>query len=220
MIERRHPRPLVRLGILRSPKLVHANIAAAAMFGGYSAFQFVVTLYVQNSLGWSPLGMSMAFLPTGLLVIASATRMESVLDRFNTTVLIFFGLLAFICAYALFLRTSPSMSYANFMLPTMLLLGVGFALCFPSVNAQATKGVADHEQGLASGLLNTSLQIGGATVLAVVSAILSGSGSTVVHHQLLPGMMKAIAVVVGISFCALLLTAVFLLWERRTVRSR
>ncbi|MDQ1717247.1 MAG: hypothetical protein QOE89_1200, partial [Pseudonocardiales bacterium] len=50
-IERRHPRPLVRLGILRSSSLVHANVAAASMFGGYVAFQFVVTLYVQNSLG-------------------------------------------------------------------------------------------------------------------------------------------------------------------------
>src|SRR5947209_6994221 len=61
-IERRHPRPLVRLGILRSRTLVHANLAAAAMFGGYSAFQFVVTLYVQNSLGWSPLSMALGFL--------------------------------------------------------------------------------------------------------------------------------------------------------------
>jgi MFS family permease len=215
LVELRHPRPLVRLGILRSRALVHANLSAAAMFGSYSAFQFVVTLYVQNSLGWSPLGMAMAFLPTGLLVVASSTRMQLVLDRFDTTWLIFVGLLAFIGAYALFLRTDPSMSYADFMLPTMLLLGVGFALCFPAVNAQATKGVADHEQGLASGLLNTSLQIGGAVVLAVVSAIMSSAGSADVHHALLPGMTAAIAVVVGISTVALVLTAGYLVWARR-----
>jgi len=207
LAERRHPRPLVRLGILRSRALVHANISAAAMFGGYTAFQFVVTLYVQDSLGWSPIGMALAFLPTGLLVVLSSTRMETVLARVDTVWLIFFGLLAFIGGYALFLRAEPSMSYADFMLPTMLLLGVGFALCFPAVNAQATKGVANHEQGLASGLLNTSLQIGGAIVLAVVSAILSSSGSADVHHKLLPGMTTAIAVPVGISLVALLLTA-------------
>jgi MFS family permease len=215
LIELRHPRPLVRLGILRSSALVHANLSAAAMFGGYSAFQFVVTLYVQNSLGWSPLSMAMAFLPTGVLVVLSSTRMEAVLDRVSTTWLIFFGLLAFIGAYGWFLRTEPSMSYANFMLPTMLLLGVGFALCFPAVNAQATKGVADHEQGLASGLLNTSLQVGGAVVLAVVSAILSSSGSSDVHHKLLPGMTTAIGVVVGISLVALVLTAGYLVRVRR-----
>lgn len=209
-IELRHSRPLVRLGILRSRTLVHANLSAAAMFGGYSAFQFVVTLYVQNSLGWSPLGMALGFLPAGLLVALSSTRMEAVLDRVDTAWLIFFGLLAFIAAYALFLRTEPSMAYADFLLPTMLLLGVGFALCFPAVNAQATKGVADHEQGLASGLLNTSLQIGGAIVLAVVSAILSGSGSPSVHHKLLPGMTAAISVSVGVSLVALVLTIAFL----------
>ena len=214
VIERRHPRPLVRLGILRSSALVHANLSAAAMFGGYSAFQFVVTLYVQDSLGWSPLTMSMAFLPTGLLVVASATKMEAVLDRVNTTVLIFFGLLAFIIAYVLFLRVTPSMSYVDFMLPTMLLLGIGFALCFPSVNAQATNGVADHEQGLASGLLNTSLQIGGAIVLAIASAVLSDSGSAPVHHQLLPGMTVAISVSAGVTLAALLMTAVRLVRRR------
>jgi MFS family permease len=216
LIELRHPRPLVRLGILRSAALVHANISAAAMLGGYAAFQFVVTLYVQDSLGWSPLAMAMAFLPTGLLVVLSSTRMEAVLDRVDTTWLIFFGLLAFIVAYALFLRTEPSMPYADFMLPTMLLLGVGFALCFPAVNAQATKGVADHEQGLASGLLNTSLQVGGAIMLAVVSAILSSSGSANVHHKLLPGMTTAIGVVVGISLVALAVTVGYLARIRRT----
>ena len=214
-IERRHPRPLVRLGILRSRTLVHANLAAMAMFGGYSAFQFVVTLYVQNSLGWSPLGMALGFLPAGLLVALSSTRMGVVLGRVNTAWLIFFGLLALMGAYALFLRTEPSMAYADFMLPTMLLLGVGFALTFPAVNAQATKGVADHEQGLASGLLNTSVQIGGAIVLAVVSAVLSSSGSANVHHKLLPGMTTAITIVVGISLVALLLTAVALVQDRR-----
>lgn len=214
LVERRHPRPLVRLGILRSRALVHANVSAAAMFGGYAAFQFVVTLYVQGSLGWSPIGMAMAFLPTGLLVVLSSTKMEAVLDRVDTTWLIFWGLLAFIGAYAWFLRAEPSMPYAEFMLPTMLLLGVGFALCFPAVNAQATKGVADHEQGLASGLLNTSLQVGGAIVLAVVSAILSSSGSADVHHKLLPGMTTAIAIPVAVSLAALALTA-DLAWRRR-----
>ncbi len=206
-IEQRHSRPLVRLGILRSRHLVHANLAAAAMFGGYSAFQFTVTLYVQNSLGWSPLSMALGFLPAGVLVALSSTRMGTVLGRVDTAWLIFFGLLALMAGYAWFLHTQPDQNYAEFLLPTMLLLGIGFALCFPAVNAQATKGVANHEQGLASGLLNTSLQIGGAIVLAVVTAILSSSGSSAnVHDKLLPGMTTAIAVCGGVSLVALLMT--------------
>ena len=214
VVERRHPRPLVRLGILRSRSLVHANISGAVMFGGYVAFQFVVTLYLQDSLGWSPLAMAFGFLPAGLLVVASATRMGVVLERVDTAVLIFGGLLALLAGYALFLRVSPSMNYANFLLPTMLLLGVGFALAFPSINAQATSGVAAHEQGLASGLVNTSIQVGGAVVLAVVSAII-GNRPKAVHGQLLPGMATTIGVVVGVSTVGLLLTAIMLATKRR-----
>jgi len=207
LVERRHARPLLRLGVLRSAALVHANVAAAAMFGGYAAFQFVVTLYVQNSLGWSPMGMALAFLPAGLLVALSAAKIDAVLSRFNTRVLILFGLLALVLGYGWFLRAGPSMSYANFMLPTMLLLGVGFALTFPSVNAQATNGVAEHEQGLASGLLNTSLQIGGAVVLAVVTAILTSAGAgQALPGQPLPGMTTAIGVIVAVTLAAFVLT--------------
>jgi sugar phosphate permease len=188
------------------------------MFGGYVAFQFVVTLYLQNSLDWSPLAMAFGFLPAGLLVVASATRMGAVLERVDTAVLIFGGLLALLAGYVLFLRVSPSMNYANFLLPTMLLLGVGFALAFPSINAQATAGVAEHEQGLASGLVNTSIQVGGAIVLAVVTAII-GDNPTTVHGELLPGMATTIAVVVGVSSVGLLVTGAILLNRRRVLRA-
>jgi MFS family permease len=209
VIERQHARPLVRLGILRSGALVHANLTAAVMFGGYVAFQFVVTLYLQNSLGWSPLAMAFGFLPAGLIVVASATRMGVLLERVSTPVLILLGLGALLSGYALFLRVNPSMSYWNFLLPTMILLGIGFALCFPSVNMQATAGIADSEQGLASGLVNTSIQIGGAVVLAAITAILSGgSGSATRHGELLPGMTTAIAVVVGVSALGVVMTLV------------
>jgi MFS family permease len=222
-IERRHPRPLVRLGILRSASLVHANLSGAVMFGGYVAFQFVVTLYLQDSLGWSPLAMAMGFLPAGLIVVASATRMGAVLERVNTSVLIGLGLLALLSGYALFLRVSPGLSYVELLLPTMLLLGVGFALAFPSVNAQATAGVADHEQGLASGLVNTSIQLGGAIVLAVITAIIGGGNAAAVQPgRLLPGMTTAIATVVGVSAVGVVLTVVRLTpWrgQRRATRA-
>jgi len=86
------------------------------------------------------------------------------------------------------------------------------------VNAQATAGVADHEQGLASGLLNTSLQIGGAVVLAVVTAIV-GSGGAAPKGQLLPHMTSALTVVLGVSVVGLLITAVRLIPRRAVVAS-
>jgi MFS family permease len=209
VIELRHPHPLLRLGILRSVRLVHANVAGFVMFGGYAAFQFLATLYVQGSLGWSPISMAVAFLPVGLIVVISAIKIERVLDRFNTTVLVGVGLLAFGAAYLLFLRTSPGMSYWNFMFPTMVLLGIGFAVLFPAVNSQATAGVSDDEQGLASGLLNTFIQVGGAVMMAVVTAIMSSSGGARAG-ELLPGMGTAVIAVAALTAVGLLITAVVL----------
>jgi sugar phosphate permease len=176
------------------------------MFGGYMSFQFVATLYLQDSLHWSPLAMAMGFLPTGLIVVASSTKMAAILERFETTNLIAGGLAAFLVGYLLFLRVNPGMPYVNFLLPTMVLLGVGFALCFPSINSQATAGIADHEQGLASGLVNTSIQVGGAIVLAVTTAIIGPGATAARHGQLLPGMTTAITVVAAISLVGLVFT--------------
>ncbi len=213
-IERRHPRPLLRLGILRSRSLVHANVAAAAMFGSYAAFQFLVTLYVQDSLGWTPITMALAFLPAGLIVVGSAPRIDRLIARVPTPTVILVGLLAFVAGYALFLQARPGLPYVQFMLPTMLLIGIGFGLCFAAINTQATDGIPDHEQGLASGLVNTSLQIGGAIVLAVVTAILGRTGAAV-HGRMLPGTHAALAVVIGVSAAAALFTVVHLRRGRR-----
>lgn len=202
LIERRHRQPLVRLGILQSRPLVHANLVGAIMFGSYAAFQFLVTLYLQDALGWSPLQMALGFLPAGILVALSAGAMDRVLDRFPTQLLIAIGLTAFAVGYALFLSVRPGQSYLSFLLPTMLLLGLGFALCFPSINAQATAGVVDDEQGLASGLVNTCVQVGGAIMMAVVTAII-GTG-TATSGQLLPGMGTAIVVITALTTAGLI----------------
>jgi len=170
------------------------------MAGGYFAFQFLVTLYLQDSLGWSPLSMALGFLPAGLLVIASSTRMDRVLARVSTQALIATGMLAFLAAYTLFLRVDPGLGYVALLLPTMLLLGVGFATAFPSINAQATAGVAAHEQGLASGLVQSSFQVGGAVVLAIVSAVVS---SRAAGGNFLDALPPSLAVVTGVAVLGL-----------------
>ncbi|WP_028057483.1 MFS transporter [Candidatus Solirubrobacter pratensis] len=195
-IERRSSHPLVRLGVLRSASLLRANLGAMSVFGGYVGFQFVATLYLQDTLGWSALHTALAFLPAGLIVAFGAPRIGPLVDRFGTARLIAAGAVAFAAGYALFLRIEAA-PYALTILPTMLLIGVGFALCFPSLNMQATAGIADHEQGLASGLVNTSFQVGGALALAVVSAVASGSGDIVDAYR------TAIAVVLGVAVLGL-----------------
>jgi len=201
-IERRSAAPLVRLGILRSSPLVRANIGGMLLFGGYFGFQFVATLYLQAMNGWSAIETALAFLPAGLLVAFGAVRLGPIVDRFGTARVIALGAVALLAGYLLFLRVDGTPSYVGLMLPTVLLLGTGFALSFPALNIQAVAGVADHEQGLASGLLNTSFQVGGAVGLAVVSAVVSSSSG--VGIPTLEGVQNAIVVSAGIAVLGVL----------------
>jgi MFS family permease len=215
-IERRTAEPLVRLEMLRSGRLLRANIAGVALFGAYFGFQFVGTLYMQGLLGWSAVETALAFLPAGLLVAFGATRMGPVIDRVGTERVVVTGLLASVAGYALFLRMDADPSYFGTVLPTILLLGTGFALIYPAVNIQATSGIADSEQGIASGIVNTAFQVGGALGLAIITAVVSArTGGATDAASLLDGYRPAVAVSGGIALLGLLATLPGLLPGRR-----
>ncbi len=205
-IELKTAHPLVRLGILRSGTLVRANLAAMALFGSYIGFQFIGTLYLQSLLGWSSLRAALAFLPAGVVVALGSTRIAPLINRFGTPRLLVASFVALTAGYALFLRLGATASYPTLILPTMLLLGIGFAIGFPSLNVQAASGVADEEQGLASGLLNTSFQVGGAFGLAVVAAVVTGrTGSSHVTATVLSGFRDGILVATAVGLLGLVI---------------
>jgi MFS family permease len=212
-IEQRTKHPLVRLGILRSGSIVRANLGAMATAGSYFGFQFIATLYLQSVLGWSALETALAFLPAGLLVAFGSTRIAPLATRFGTAPLIAGGFIAFALGYALFLRADLNPTYTTMILPTMVLLGIGFALAFPSFNMQGTTGVADHEQGLASGLINTSFQVGGAITLAVVSAVIGDANGG--GQAFLDDAHTAIGVVTGVAALGLISALSGLVVRRR-----
>jgi MFS family permease len=215
-IEHRTAQPLLRLSILKSGRLVRANLAGLALFGAYFGFQFVGTLYLQGMLGWSPVETALAFLPAGLLVAVGATRMGPVIDRVGTEKVIATGLAASVIGYVLFLRMDADPSYAGTILPTILLLGIGFALIYPAVNIQATSGIGDSEQGLASGLVNTAFQVGGALGLAIITAVVSAqAGDATDATSLLDGYRPAVAVSAGIALLGLLATLPGIIPARR-----
>ncbi|MFF8845560.1 MFS transporter [Streptomyces sp. NPDC015127] len=217
-IERRSSHPLIRLGVLRSGNQIRANLGAAFFFGSYVGFQFLVTQYMQSLLGWSALQTALAFLPAGALVALSATKIGSVVDRFGTPRVIATGFALLVVAYALFLQIDLTPTYAAVILPSMLLLGAACALVFPSLNIQATSGVEDHEQGMVSGLLNTSIQVGGALFLAVVTAVITAGGETGASAQeVLDSFRPGLVVVTAIAAVGLLITLTGLR-TRRAVR--
>ncbi len=206
-IERRSSHPLVRLGILRLAPLRRANLAILAVFGAYISFQFIGTLYMQTLLGWSSFETALGFLPAGLLVAILSPNAGKLADRIGTGPMIVVGMSMFVAAYVLSWRIGPEPAYFSTVLPTMLLVGLGFAITFPALNIQATAGVQDHEQGLASGLLSTAGQVGGALVLAVVTAVIDSEARGVSSPS---GMMSAykpgLFVVAGVALLGLVIS--------------
>ncbi|MBE1565590.1 MFS transporter [Nonomuraea africana] len=202
--ELRVKHPLVRLGLLRSAPIVRANLGLVILMGSYIGFQFAAMQYFQNLLHWSALQTALAFLPAGLLVAITSTKMGDLADRFGTARLIVIGATALAGGYAFFLGIDENPSLGGLVLPGMVLLGIAFALSFPSLNIQATNGVHDDEQGLASGMLNTSGQVGGAVVLAVVTAVLTSGGEGAITIDSLKSsiMVPLILAVVGLLVSA------------------
>jgi EmrB/QacA subfamily drug resistance transporter len=208
--------PLIRLGILKVGSIVRANVSVIALFGSYLSFQFMMTIYLQDVLAWSPLRMALALLPAGLLVAFSSPFMGRLIDRYGTERLIVTAMTSLTAGYVWFLATAGNAPhYLMTVLPTMLLLGGGFAFGFSSTMAQATQGIDDSEQGLASGLVQTSGQVGGALVLAVVTALVSmnapGAGQRADFGQFHPG----ISLVTGVALIGLLFSLVPLLTRSR-----
>jgi EmrB/QacA subfamily drug resistance transporter len=211
VVELRSRHPLVRLGILRSGPLARANLGAILLFGSYIGFQFVLMQYFQNLLGWAPLRTALIFLPAGVIVALSSTVMDRVVDRFGTRRLIPIGSVFLAAGYSLFLGLGRQPNLA-LVIPGILLLGFAFAISFPSLNIQATDGVHDDEQGLASGLVNTSFQVGGAIVLAVVTAVATAGGGAVTMSAIRP----TVAVSLGIAALGLLVALSGLRLRART----
>jgi hypothetical protein len=165
------------------------------LIGGWFGFQFIATLYMQQLRGWSPLETGLAIFPGGLLVAVLAPRIAPLVMRFGIRPLITVGLASTAIGYALFLPIGLDSAYAPAILPTMIFAGLGFALAYGPLNIAATNGVPAEEQGLASGLVSTSFQFGGALVLAVATAVNSAyAGADGSQQALLDGFQAAVAV--------------------------
>ncbi|MGR6913326.1 MFS transporter [[Actinomadura] parvosata] len=169
-VERRSASPLVRLGILRSGPLVRANVMAALLTASFFGFQFLVTLYLQELRGWSTVQTGLALLAAAADVVLAPTLTPWLVNRYGNAKVVLGGLLSGLLAYALFLGVGLDWTYAA-MLPSMLLIGLMFAFVYGPLTIVATDGIAEHEQGLAGGLINSSFQFGAALGLSMVTAV-------------------------------------------------
>jgi sugar phosphate permease len=152
-------------------------LLAAALFGVF----FFCSLYLQQVLGYNALKTGVAYLPLSLTVIASSALASRVVDRFTPKRVLVGGLLIATVGFALFTRLQGHGDYAGRVLPAMVVMGVGLGMSFVPITIAATSGVAREDSGLASGLLNTTQQVGGSLGLAVLSAVSTSRITSALH---------------------------------------
>jgi EmrB/QacA subfamily drug resistance transporter len=164
--------PLVPLRIFRSRNVSGANVVQMLMVAGLFGMFFLSVLYLQRVLGYDAIETGLAFLPVSVLIGVLSLGFSARLNtRFGARATLIPGLVLLAGALALFARVPVDGSYLSDLLPSMVMFGVGAGLSFPSLMTLAMSGATRSDAGLASGLVNTSLQVGGALGLAILATL-------------------------------------------------
>jgi EmrB/QacA subfamily drug resistance transporter len=186
--------PLIPLRIFRSRNVSGANAVQLLMVAGLFGMFFLGVLFMQHVLGYSAIGTGLAFLPVslgiGVLSLGFSARLN---NRFGPKATLLSGLAMLALGLVWLTRVPVHASFAADLLPSMVLLGIGAGLSFPSLMTLAMSGATPSEAGLASGLVNTTLQVGAALGLAVLATL----STTRTSHLLASGSSHAAALTGG-----------------------
>jgi MFS family permease len=186
--------PLLPLRTFRSRQVSAANLAQALMVAGMFGFQFLAALYLQRVLGYGPAQTGLAFLPITVAIAAVSLGLAArVIGRFGPRAVLLAGLVLLAFGLALLARVPVHGSYAADVLPSLLLLGVGAGLALPAVTGLAMSSATPRDSGIASGLANTTQQVGGALGIAVLTTL----ATTRTDHLLAGGSGTAAALAGG-----------------------
>jgi predicted MFS family arabinose efflux permease len=192
--ERTAATPLIPLGIFRSRAVTGANLTQMLMISGMFGMFFLGAVYMQRVLGYKPLDVGLAFLPVAVAIGALSLGITPRLNmRFGAKQTLLPGLVLLTAGLVLFAIAPVHAAYLADLFAPMLLIGLGAGLVFPSLMTIAMTGVPMSQSGLASGLVNTSMQVGGALGLAVLATL----SSSRTHHLLVSGHSPADALTSG-----------------------
>ena len=164
--------PLVPLRIFRSRNVSGANLIQILSVAGMFGMFFLGSLYMERVLGYDALELGLAVLPVTLVMGTLSVRFsEPLITRFGARAMVIPGLALIAVGLAWFARVPVDGSYVADVLPTMVLIGAGAGLTFPALMTIAMSGATPSDAGLASGLVNTTVQVGGALGLAVLATL-------------------------------------------------
>ncbi len=207
-----HDRPLLPLGTFRSRNVTGANVIQALMVAGLFSVFFLGSLYLQRVLRYDALQIGLAFLPVALAIGTLSIDISARLTtRFGPRAVLLAGLTLMLAGLALFTRAPLHANYATDLLPQMVLLGIGGGLSFPALMTLAMADATGDDAGLASGLVSTTAQVGGALGLAVLATVSAGR----TERLLADGQELALALIGGYQLAfgigvALLVVAIVL----------
>jgi predicted small integral membrane protein len=178
--ELRHSEPLMRFGILQSRTVSGANVAGFILGTALFAMFLMLTLYMQQVLGYSAMKTGVAYLAVaGTAIVWSAVAAQLV-TRMGVKPVLLIGMTTLTAGLVYFTQVSVGGSYVTDLLPGFLLIAIGIGFSFVPISIAALAGVQNAEAGLASGLINTSQQIGGALGIAALSTIATSQTSDAV----------------------------------------
>ncbi|MBJ7455408.1 MAG: MFS transporter [Thermoleophilia bacterium] len=220
VIEFRAAAPLLPLGIFRLRSLTGANIVGLLLGAAVFAMFFFLSLYMQQVLGYSALKSGFAYLLVAVVIILAAGASQALVTRFGTKMILAIGMALLTAGLLYFTQIEVGGSYLIDLVPGFLLAGVGLGFAFVPVSIAALQGVRPHEAGVASGLINTSQQIGGALGIAILSTIATsrtasvvtdaGGAESAIPGALTEGFQYAFAVGAGMAVIGLIATLLFL----------
>ena len=170
-IELRSTKPLMPFSIFRIRTLTGANVVGLLVGASLFSMFFFISLYMQQVLGYSAIHAGLSYLPLALTIMASAAIASNLVTRFGYKPILAAGLLFIVAGLLWFSRISVGGGFTTDILGPSLLAAAGLGFSFVTTTIAAVSGVQESESGLASGLINTSQQIGGALGLAVLSTI-------------------------------------------------
>jgi EmrB/QacA subfamily drug resistance transporter len=169
--EQRHPEPLMRLGILRIKTVSGANVAGFILGTATFSLFLMLTLYMQQVLGYSPMKTGVGYLAVAGTAIFTSAIAAQLVTRIGVKPVLAIGMTSLTGGLVYFTQVSVGGSYLADLLPGFLLIAVGLGFSFVPISIAALAGIQPAEAGLASGLINTSQQIGGALGIAALSTI-------------------------------------------------
>jgi EmrB/QacA subfamily drug resistance transporter len=191
--ELRHSEPLMRIGILRIKTVSGANVAGFILGTATFSLFLMLTLYMQDVLGYGPMKTGVAYLAVAGGAIVTSAIAAQLVTRIGVKPALLIGMVSLTAGLLYFTQVSVDGSYLGDLLPGFLLVAVGLGFSFVPISIAALAGIEPHEAGLASGLINTTQQIGGALGIAALSTIATTRTTDALHG----GATQASAAVTG-----------------------